>query len=225
MKKIFLLFLFVGVTTFSYGQRKQKGVDIKVGYNTPAFNFDDLYESGLGFSVSLLYPFYDNLQFTLSSGYSKWKFDSMAFNLKYSNEYYLYFNIEAPLTFIPLTFGIKYYSTNSKVRPYFSAQVGFYYYSQVTSGSYIWTSPVADSNGEPAVIPEIKESGFRPMLNIGAGVTTPINKNLDLDFQVAMHGLYNAQHVSGSNNTSGVDGESSTIYFISISGGINYYFE
>jgi len=218
-KAVYILFVILSVT-ITNGQDNRTGIDFKVGYNSPAFNFDDFYEGGLGMSFGMLYPFYENLQFSLNTGYTKWTFDNQAFNLKNSNDNYSDFNIDAPITLIPLTLGIKYYATNSKVRPYFSAEFGFFYFKQKATGTYTWVQ-----SGETFKIPELEDSGFRTMLNIGAGVAVPLDKDWDLDFQIKMNGLFNAQSVSGSNNSGSVEGTSSTLYYISIAGGINYYFE
>lgn len=222
MKKTFIILFVVFSLTYINGQVSRKGLDLKIGYNPPVFNFDDVYDSGLGLSIGILYPFYDNLQFSLNTGFVRWGFDNNAFNLKYTNDKYTEFNIEAPINFIPLTFGIKYYASNTKVRPYFSAELGFFFFSQKTTGTYYYASP--NGGEEQYKIPELKESGFRPMLNLGAGFTTPINEEWMFDFQVKMNALLNAQSVSGSNNGGGVTKSSSTNYFITIAGGINYYF-
>ncbi len=218
-RTIYILFLILSVSIIN-GQDNRTGIDFKVGYNSPAFNFDDFYEGGLGISFGALYPFYENLQFSLNTGYTKWTFDNTAYNLKNSNDNYADFNLEAPITLIPLTLGIKYYATSSKVRPYVSAEFGFYYYTQTATGNYTWVP-----TGETFSIPELKDSGFRTMLNIGAGVVAPLNEAWDFDLQIKMNGLFNAQSVSGSNNSGSVEGTSSTLYYISIMGGINYYYD
>ena len=218
MKRIiYILFMIISVSIIN-GQDSRTGIDFKVGYNSPAFNFDDFYEGGLGISFGVLYPFYDNLQFSLNTGYTKWTFDNTAYNLKNSNDNYSDFNLEAPITLIPLTLGIKYYATSSKVRPYVSAEFGFYYYSQTATGTYKYDQTTY-------AIPELNDSGFRTMLNVGAGVVAPLSKDWDFDLQVKMNGLFNAQSVSGSNNSGSVEGSSSTLYYVSIMGGINYYYD
>jgi len=224
MKRIGIILFLILTVTIANGQNKRTGIDFKVGYNSPVFNFDDFYEGGLGMSFGVLYPFYDNMQFSLNTGYAKWTFDNTAYNLKNSNDNYSEFNIDAPITLIPLTLGIKYYATDSKVRPYFSAEFGFYYYSQKATGTYTWTAKPGTS-GETFAIPELKDSGFRTMLNVGAGVITPVAKDWDLDLQIKMNGLFGAQSVTGSNNSGSVEGSSSTLYYITIGAGINYYFE
>ena len=224
MKKIIYILIIILSVTITNGQENRTGIDFKVGYNSAVFNFDDFYNGGLGMSFGMLYPFYENVQFTLNTGYTKWTFDNNAYNLKNSNDNYLNFDIEAPITLIPFTFGIKYYSTNSKVKPYISAEFGFFYYSQTATGTYTWTAKPGASE-ETYSIPKLVDSGFRTMLNVGAGVTVPLDKDWDLDFQIKMNGLFNAQSVSGSNNSGSVEGSSSTLYYVSIAGGINYYFE
>jgi hypothetical protein len=222
IKKIFLLSILFASAIL--GQKNLTAIDVKVGYNSSVFNFDDLYEGGVALNVGVLYPFYENLQFSLNTGYGKWSFDNRAFNLKNTNEFYSNFNIDAPLTIIPITLGIKYYATNSKVKPYFSAEFGFFYYSQEASGTYTYT-PKQGANSETYSLPELSDSGFRTMLNAGAGIVAPISNNLDLDFQVKMNALFNAQAVGGSNNSGEVEGTSSTMYFLTIAVGVNYYYE
>ncbi len=223
MKRVLiLLFLIVTVITVS-GQNNKTGIDVKAGYSSPAFNFNDYYEGGFGLSVGVLFPFYDNVQFSLNTGFYNWAFDNVAYNLKKTNENYTEFNFDAPIRIIPFTLGIKYYASDTKVRPYFSAEFGFFYYTQEASGTYTWT----DKPGVPGTtypLTPLNDSGFRTMLNAGAGVVTPITKDWDFDFQIKMNALFSAQTVSG-NNSGSVKGSSSTLYFVSFAGGINYYFE
>ncbi len=223
MNKALIILLFILSVTLVNGQKIQRGIDVKIGYNSPVFNFDDAYDGGIGINVGILYPFYDNLQFSLNTGYTKWGFDNMAFNLKNTNEHYTSFDITAPLTIVPFTFGVKYYATNTKVRPYFSAELGFFYYTQKVSGTYTWVGKPGATE-EAYTLAELKSSGFKPMANIGAGVITPINEEWILDFQIKMNALLNAQSVSGSNNEGAVEGTSSTHFYITIAAGINYYF-
>ena len=224
MKKIIYISFMILSLSIINGQENRTGIDFKVGYNSPAFNFDDFYEGGLGLSFGVLYPFYDNMQFSLNTGYAKWTFDNTAYNLKNSNDGYQNFNLEAPITLIPLTLGIKYYATDSKVRPYVSAEFGFYYFSQTATGTYEYYVP-SDDEWVEGRIPELNDSGFRTMLNVGAGVVAPLSKDWDFDLQIKMNGLFNAQSVGGNNNSGSVEGSSSTLYYISIMGGINYYYD
>jgi hypothetical protein len=221
MKNKIILLLLLFIATLN-AQNNKTAIDIKVGYNSNVFNFDDLYEGGVSLNIGVLYTFYPNLQFSLNSGYGKWTFDDSAFNLKNTNEFYSNFNIDAPLTIIPLTLGVKYYASNSKVKPYFSAEFGFFYYTQEASGTYTYTDK--QGNVTNAILPELSDSGFRTMLSAGAGVVAPVADNWDLDFQVKMNALFNAQAIGGNNNSGEVEGASSTMYFITIAGGINYYF-
>lgn len=219
-----MILLFLSVTTIiGQSDNVKRGIDIKVVYNSPVFNFGDVYNGGMGISIGILYPFYDNLQFSLNVGYTKWGFDNATFNLKNTNEHYTSFNIHAPLSMIPITFGVKYYATTSKVRPYFSAELGFFYYSQNASGTYTWIAKPGDPDNT-YTITGLSDSGFRTMINAGAGVVTPLNKDWILDFQIKMNALLNAQSVSGKHSFGAVEGTSATHYFLSIAGGINYYF-
>ena len=208
----------------SNGQTTKRGIDIKMGYNSPVFNFNDSYDGGLGLNIGILYPFNTNIIFTLNSGYIKWGFDNTAFNLKNSNDRYTNFNIDAPISIIPITFGIKYFATNSNVRPYLSAEFGFFYYSQTANGTYTLVQPPSNV-GVEYTLPELKDSGFRTMLNFGAGTLVPINNEFSFDFSVKINALLNAQSVSGSNNSGAVEGNSSTLFYFSLAVGVNYYFE
>ena len=223
MNKILIMLFLILSVTLSNGQAIQRGLDIKIGYNSPVFNFNDVYDGGIGVNIGILYPFYKNLQFSINTGYTKWGFDNTAFNLRNTNEHYINFNITAHLTIVPFTFGVKYYATNTKVRPYFSAELGFFYYTQRATGTYTWVGKPGATE-ETLSFAELKNSGFKPMANIGAGVITPINNIWLLDFQIKMNTLLNAQSVSGSNSDGAVEGTSSTYFYISIFAGINYYF-
>ena len=222
MKKIIVLSFMIASVIL--GQSNKTAIDVKVGYNSDVFHFDDLYDGGISLNVGVLYPFYENLQFSLNTGYSSWTFDNRAFNLKNTNEFYSNFNINAPLSIIPLTLGIKYYASSTKVKPYFSAEFGFFYYTKKASGTYTYT-PKLGVSGETYSLPQLSDSGFRTMLNAGAGVVAPITENWDLDFQIKMNALFNAQAVGSNNNSGEVDGTSSTMYFLTLAVGINYYYE
>jgi len=223
MKKIFFTLLLIFFVTNINGQSVERVIDVKISYNSPVFNFDDTYDGGIGINVGILYPFYENLQFSLNTGYTKWGFDNTAFNLKNTDDNYTSFDITAPLTVIPFTFGVKYYASNTKVRPYFSAELGFFYYTQKASGTYTWVGKTGATE-ETYTLSELKNSGFKPMASVGAGVITPVSEDWVLDFQIKMNALLNAQSVSGNNNSGSVEGTSSTHYFLTIAGGINYYF-
>ncbi|MCF6268527.1 MAG: hypothetical protein L3J41_02320 [Melioribacteraceae bacterium] len=223
MKKIFFMFLFfLSVNTIN-GQVAKRGIDIKVVYNSPVFNFNNVYKGGMGINIGILYPFYDNLQFSLNTGYTKWDFDNAAYNLKNTNANYTSFDIKAPLNMIPITFGVKYFATNSKVRPYFSVEFGFFYYTQTATGTYTWIAKPGDPE-DTFTLAELNDSGFRTMVNAGAGVVAPLNNIWILDFQIKMNALVNAQSVGGTHNSGSIEGNSATHYFLSIAGGINYYF-
>ena len=218
---LFLALLFISV--FSLAQRKETGLDIKVGIQPPVFNFDDLYNTGYGFYFGGLFPFSKDLQFTLYTGYLSWGFDNEALIRKFTNQYYTNFNIEAPMNLVPLTVGIKYYVAETKVKPYLSADFGFFYYWQNTTGTYTWRNP---AGGEETNIPVNQtDSGFRTMLGLGAGIVTPISKIIDLDFQIKLNALYNAQATSGIGGSGEINGSSSTLYYMAFMIGINYYLE
>lgn len=223
MKKTIILFFLVAIfiSEFSIAQRKTTGLDIKFGIQPPVFNFDDLYNTGYGIYFGGLFPFSKEMQFTLYTGYLTWGFDNEALIRKFTNEYYTDFNIEAPMTLVPLTIGIKYYASKTKVKPYFSADFGFFYYWQTVSGTYTWNDP---AGGEIEAPLDQAESGFRTMLSLGAGIVTPISKIIDLDFQIKLNALYNAQAINGASGSE-VSGSSSTLYYMAFMIGINYYLE
>ena len=224
MKKTIILFflaifLFSG---FSMAQRKTTGLDIKIGIQPPVFNFDDLYNTGYGFYFGGLFPFSKEMQFTLYTGYLSWGFDNEALIRKYTNEYYTDFNIEAPMSLVPLTLGIKYYAAKTKVKPYLSADFGFFYYWQTANGTYTWRNPSGSES--TYVLSDQTESGFRTMLSLGAGIVTPLSKIIDLDFQIKLNALYNAQAIRGASGGE-INGSSSTLYYMAFMVGINYYLE
>jgi len=225
MKKLFfvLLIIVVMISGTITAQRKTTGLDIKLGIQPPVFYFDDLYNTGYGAYFGGLFPFNKNMQFTLYTGYLSWGFDNKAMILKYTNDYYTDFDIDAPMTLIPLTIGIKYYATSTKVKPYFSADFGFFYYWQNVSGTYTWKNPAG--NEETYSIGDQNRSGFRTMLSLGGGVTTPLSKMVDLDFQIKMNALYNAQAIGSPGDGGEFEESSSTLYYVAFMIGINYYLE
>ncbi|MEN8191571.1 MAG: outer membrane beta-barrel protein [Bacteroidota bacterium] len=220
MKKAVLLFLLTIVVALgdSFAQRKTTGIDIKFGIQSPVFNFDNLYNTGYGFYFGGLFPFGKYSQFTIYSGYLNWEFDNEALNLRNTNQNYTDFNIKAPINLVPLVLGVKLYAADTKVKPYLSADFGFFYFWQITSGTYTWRNEISS-------LPNQKESGFRTMLSLGAGVITPLTKKIDLDFQIKLNGLYNAQAVSGTSSSGQINESSSTLYYLSFMIGLNYYFE
>lgn len=223
-KTLFLLFITMLLISGSIlAQRETTGLDIKFGIQPPVFHFDELYNSGYGVYLGGLFPFSKDLQFTLYTGYVLWSFDNKAMNLKYTNEYYTNFDIEAPINLIPLTIGIKYYAAKTKVKPYFSADFGFFYHWQTVNGTYTWRNPTGSEDAY--TLSNQTSSGIRTMLSVGAGVTTPLSKTMDLDFQIKMHALYNAQAISNPGGDGQINGTSSTLYYMAFLIGINYYLE
>ena len=225
MKKTIILFFLavIFISELSMAQRKTTGLDIKFGIQPPVFNFDDLYNTGYGFYFGGLFPFSKEMQFTLYTGYLTWGFDNEALIRKFTNEYYTDFNIEAPMNLVPLTIGIKYYASKTKVKPYFSADFGFFYYWQTVNGTYTWKDP---AGGESTyVLSDQTESGFRTMLSLGAGIVTPLSEIIDLDLQIKLNALYNAQAISGTGGSGEINGSSSTLYYMAFMIGINYYLE
>lgn len=217
MKKIIFIFLIIICSSLTFAQRNSTGIDIKVGVQLPLSDFDDLYNTGYGLSVMGLFPFYDDLQFTLGTGYNVWSFDNEEFNSMNTDERYNSFDLEAPIKVIPLTIGIKYYAGNTKVIPYLSADGGFYYFSQQLSGTYTYDGQVVNA-------PNQTKSGFKTMISLGAGFIIQLAEKLDLDFQVKFNSLINATSISNTGNQGSIESGSSTIYYLSILGGINYYF-
>ena len=63
------------------------------------------------------------------------------------------------------------------------------------------------------------------MLSLGAGVVTPLSEIIDLDFQIKLNALYNAQAISGVGGSGEINGSSSTLYYMAFMIGINYYLE
>jgi len=217
MKRTTIIFLIIISSSLTFAQRNSTGIDIKVGAQLPLFNFDDLYNTGYGLSVTGLFQFYDDLQFTLGTGYNVWSFDNEEFNRRFTDNRYNSFDLEAPIKIIPLTIGIKYYTGKTKVKPYLSADGGFFYFSQQLSGTYTYEGQVVNA-------PNQTESGFKTMISLGAGFVTQLAEMLDLDFQVKFNSLINATSISNTGNQGGIGSGSSTIYYLSIMGGINYYF-
>jgi len=224
MKKTAILFLILSalISDLSVAQRKTTALDIKFGIQPPIYNFDDIYNTGYGIYFGGLFPFGKDFQFTLYTGYLTWGFDNEAFVRKYTNDYYIDFNIEAPINLVPLTFGIKYYAAKTKVKPYLSADFGFFYYWQTVSGTYTWKNHSEKINEAPI---DQSDSGFRTMLSLGAGVVTPLSEIMDLDFQIKLNALYNAQAISSTGGSGEVNGSSSTLYYMAFMIGINYYLE
>lgn len=126
------------------------------------------------------------------------------------------------MNLVPLTIGIKYYAAKTKVKPYLSADFGFFYYWQTVSGTYTWKNPAGGEIDAPF---DQTDSGFRTMLSLGAGVVTPLSEIIDLDFQIKLNALYNAQAISGVGGSGEINGSSSTLYYMAFMIGINYYLE
>lgn len=210
-----LLLIFYSSTIAQQG----KIFDVKVGTSIPIIKFGELYTPGFSSSIGYLYSFSNSTQVSLRTGFSVIPFDNEKYNAKNADfENGESFGLEAPIKIIPFSLGIRYLLSDKKIKPYFEGAIGFYYYYQKLTGTYI-------QNGQIVNAPEMKESAFSTMFNLGLGFIYPLSEDIDFDFSGKFNGYINANAVSSNGQSSSVKSSSRTLYSISILAGINVHLD
>ncbi len=105
-----LLILLVIISTYSFGQNKLS-VGLKSGVSIPVGDFSSSYDSGFGIDLNVLYSFDEIADLILSSGFTLLNGQGIGGG-------------ESTFTTIPLTAGVKYYMSRTKLKPYLVGEIG-----------------------------------------------------------------------------------------------------
>jgi len=218
LKKISLYLIVAACLVFSIHGQFRTGFDLKAGAVLPIGPFADYYNTGYGLTGSFLFPFNEDLSFTLTSGYLNWSFNNDEFNRQYASSTYESFDLKAPFRVIPIVLGIRYkIPSGGDLMPYLIAEGGFYHYSQKISGTYVYKS-------QTYAAPELTESAFKTTFGGGLGLSYAINDYLSLDFNGKMNILFDAQALSNVNSSGQVRRTLNSYVYITLMVGVNYYY-
>ena len=126
MKKVFLVIF--TIISLSSNLIAQFSISASGAFAIPNGSFSDYYNTAFGLRGNIFYSTSDNASFFLQSGYNVWKFNNDKFNdLFHSSGEVGTFNLEIPITAIPLLLGTRYsfdFNRNSKI--YLEAAAGVY---------------------------------------------------------------------------------------------------
>ncbi len=107
------------------------GIGVEGAYLSPTGDFGNVYKSGFGGLASLTYNVTNNIQLSLSSGYSQFSFNNDQFN-QLLNDFLNAFgatanvNINSNLKIIPVMLGGKYFFTSTTFKPYAALDLGLH---------------------------------------------------------------------------------------------------
>ncbi len=215
MKKIKLVVLLVIFTGSFISAQSKFGIGVGGTFVSPTGDFADVYENGFGGTVALTYDLTNNLQLSLSSGYSQ-----LSFNNDRVNEILSAFglnvnvDVDAKLKLIPVMAGVKYFFTESDFKPYASADLGLHIISISASSIKI--------AGEPYDV-VAEESKTSAAWGIGAGFLYKISPTISIDVNAKVNGNNLEVGTSNSYSDSGYsysETSKSTMTFFTISAGI-----
>ena len=174
MKRLFsILLIIVGLSSISKGQ-----INLSVfgAASIPSGNFSDYYSTAFGFRGNISYSTSNDVQFFLHSGYNVWKFN----NDKYNDAFHSSggvgtFNLEIPITAIPLLLGTRFSLTYRRyTKVYAEVAGGFYLITTNASGKYSDNTGTYDLGFE-------KKNYTEFTVHIGGGTIFPLYKKLNID--------------------------------------------
>jgi hypothetical protein len=215
MKKIKLTVLFIILTGSFISAQSKFGIGIGGTFLSPTGDFADVYESGFGGTVALTYDLSNNLQLSLTSGYSQLSFNNDKINEMLSAfGFDVNIDVDSKLKLIPVMAGVKYFLTESEFRPYASADLGLHIVS-ISASSVKVAGETYDAVAE--------ESKTSAAWGIGAGFLYKISPVISIDVNAKING--NNLEVGTSNSYSGSgysysETSKSTTTFFTVSAGI-----
>jgi len=217
MKKIILVFMII--TTSLFAQKGEYGFLIEGGMNFPAGDFNNYYNSSFGGSGGIFYNFSETGRVSATIGYNSWAIDLDALNedVKDNGNTGSY-NIEAPITAIPILINVKYFlKTEMSFTPFLLAEGGIYKITREVYGKYIY-----EDGSSLSVTPQYDKT-TNGSLNVGFGFEFPINEVMNFDVIARYHYLLSEK--SYNLGDAGYASSYSTISFVSVAAGINIFFE
>jgi len=213
-KFIILIFVLILSSSLLFAQ-KNYGISLSTGAYIPVGNINDNYNPSYGFEGGFIFSANRALQLSVNTGYLTFSFDNDGFNN--NNGEQGHYDLEAPLSAIPLTFGLKYLIGDLRnYKPYFGLDAGLYFYNQKISGNY------TDKNGVVTRLDDQKINDNDTVLKFAIGLLYKVNRNLYIDVSTKYNIFSNNKTIT-TNPDGSVDTDSKTANFLSISGGIQYF--
>ncbi|MBA4320304.1 MAG: hypothetical protein C0412_18055 [Flavobacterium sp.] len=154
----------------------------------PSGDFSNYYKTAFGFRGNIFYSSSYNTSFFLHSGYNVWQFNNDKFNdWFHESDGVGNFNLEIPITAIPVLVGIRYsrdVDTNSKI--FLEAAAGMYLITTNASGTFTDNTGTYDLGNE-------KKNYTEFTLHFGGGTTYTLSGNLSLDAVVGLDYITNSE--------------------------------
>ena len=217
-KMIFVILVLIFSSTFLPAQTNF-GIDVNGAYLSPTGDFGNVYKSGFGGLASLNYNVTNNIQLSLSAGYSRFSFNNDQYNQMLSDFYSAFgttttVEINSKLKIIPVMLGGKYFFTSTAFRPYAALDLGLHIVSVDASSIKI--------NGE--TLDAVKgQSKAATAWGLGVGCMYQIAPIINIDINAKINGnnLEVGTNFSSSGSTySSSQSSSSTVTFWSVSAGL-----
>ncbi len=219
MKKALPLFLFIILACASLTAQNKFGIGVEGTYISPTGDFSDVYNSGFGGSASLTYNVSDNIQLSLSAGYSQLSFNNDHFNQMLRDFYSSYgttptVNVNSNLKIIPVMLGGKYFFTNTAFKPYAALDLGVHIVSASASSVQV--------NGQ-TINAVASQSKAATAWGVGAGFMYQVARGISIDVNGKINGnnLETGTNFSASSTGySSSQSSSSTATFLSVNAGL-----
>lgn len=217
MKKTIIILLFLTATIFA--QKGEYGFTINGGLSFPTGDFANYYNASFGGFGGVFYNFSETGRVTATIGYNAWSLDLDALNEDVKNNGNTgSYNIEAPIDVIPILVNVKFFlKTELPFNPYVLLEGGVYKITREVYGKYISEDGISNN------VTNRSENKTDGSFNLGVGMEYPINEIINLDINARYHYLLSKDTYNLGDY--GYAASYSAINFISISAGLNIFFE
>ena len=219
MKKALLLIFALILTSFALPAQTKFGVGVEGAYLSPTGDFGNVYKSGFGGLASLTYNVTNNVQLSLSSGYSQFSFNNDQFNQMLRDFYSSYgtpptVNVNSNLKIIPVILGGKYFFTNTAFKPYAALDLGLHIISVSASTMQVNGQTVNAVTGQ---------SKAATAWGLGVGCMYQVAPKICIDVNAKINGdnLETGTNFSASSSGySSSQSSNSTVTFLSVNAGL-----
>ncbi len=207
----FILFISIGI------QAQKFSASVNAGPAFPTGDFSELWNAGFEGNVLIGYKLQSNIDLILYTGYARWGFNNEGFNELQGSQ--VTFNLDVPLTSIPLLVGAKYYLGTDDIKPYTFIYAGVFFLEYTLSGSYT-------INNTKFNITPITEKETETGLAAGAGLLYRISPAINLDVNAKFNLINDTDAIKEAQNQGvapGGAGATTSTYF-SVSAGVQILF-
>jgi hypothetical protein len=152
------------------------GLSFQAGGFFPVSSFSNIYENGLGGSVSLFFKTSRSFEIGISGGYTKYNYNTTGLNNEASDQLgtEIQISLDAPLTIIPVMLSGRYIFESSRVKPYIIGEIGAHYV-QMDFPSFQLGNQTVDLGGTPSDIVVGFGAGLGFLLKLERGLYIDIN--------------------------------------------------